>query len=91
MSVAEINLLNFLQKYRQTVIIVILFSSPNGLYEIYVSCGIMYGIIRVESDKAWTLREELKQVLEADYKQNGEPSGEFINTFAEKYNLEVEI
>lgn len=68
-----------------------LFSSPNGLYEIYVSCGIMYGIIRVESDKAWTLREELKQVLEADYKQNGEPSCEFINTFAEKYNLEVEI
>lgn len=36
----------------------------NGIYEIYVCYGIMYGIIRVEGDKAWELRDELKQVLE---------------------------
>ena len=68
-----------------------LFSSETDLYEIYVSYGIMYGIIRVERDKAWELREEIKRVFEIDYKQNGEPSDEFINTFAEKYHLQLEI
>lgn len=60
-------------------------------YEIYVSYGVMYGIVYVHKDKAWDLREEIKKVIYDDYLKNGYdpdmPSAEFINSFGEKYHI----
>ena len=64
-----------------------LFSSQEGLYEIYVSYGRMYGIIYAEAEEAEARREEIKKVLANEYKKHKEPTGEFINEFAEKYKL----
>lgn len=60
-------------------------------YEIYVSYGIMYGIVYVHKDKAWSLREEIKDLLYNDYITNGYsddmPTDEFIQNFYEKYHI----
>ncbi len=69
------------------VVEVSLFSIEDDLYEIYVGYGIMYGIIYVEKEKAYALREEIKQVLEKEYQKHKEPTGEFINKFGNKYNI----
>lgn len=68
-----------------------LFSSPDEEYEIYISYGCMYGIIYVEKEKAYELREEVKQVLEREYKIRKEPTDEFIDEFAEKYKLKLDF
>lgn len=64
-----------------------LFSSFEDDYEIYISYGKMYGIVYAEADQAYELREEIKKVLEEEYRKSAEPTGEFINAFAKKYNL----
>ena len=64
-----------------------LFSSQQGLYEIYVSYGCMYGIIYSEAEEAEAKREEVKAVLEKEYQKHKEPTDEFIDEFVEKYNL----
>ena len=60
-------------------------------YEIYVSYGVMYGIVYVHKDKAWDLREEIKKVIYDDYLKNGYdpdmPTDEFMHNFIEKYNI----
>ena len=66
-----------------------LFSSPDGIYELYVSYGKMYGIIYVEADKADSKREEVKNELIQEYQKHKEPTGEFINAFCEKYKLDL--
>lgn len=58
-------------------------------YEIYVSFGIMHGIIYVKKENAYSLKEEIKSVFEKEYCQNTEPSDEFINEFCEKYHVEL--
>lgn len=63
------------------------FSAVDNPYEIYVSYGIMYGIIYCREEEAYEKFEEIKQVLEKAYKENKEPSDEFIKTFVEKYEL----
>ncbi len=70
------------------VLEVSLFSSEQDLYEIYVSYGIMVGIIYVEQNKALSLFEEVKEVLEKEYRINKKPTGEFIDSFCEKYQLD---
>lgn len=64
-----------------------LFSSEEESYEIYVSYGIMYGIVYVEKEKAYELREEIKSVLEKEYQEHKEPTSQFINTFCKKYEM----
>ena len=60
-------------------------------YEIYVSYGIMYGIVYAHKDNAEALREEIKEVIYNDYITNGYsddmPSDDFIHKFSEKYNI----
>lgn len=62
------------------------FSSESQPYEIYVSYGRMYGIIYSNAEDAYVKLEEIKKVLEKEYK---EPTTEFIKTFVEKYQLEL--
>lgn len=64
-----------------------LFSSQEDPYELYVSFGRMYGIIYVNAEEADIKREEVKAELVREYKKNKEPTGEFINKFAETYKM----
>ena len=60
-------------------------------YEIYVSYGVMYGIVYVHKDKAYELREEIKKLIYDDYMVNGYskdmPTDEFIRNFGDKYHI----
>lgn len=62
-------------------------------YEIYVSYGIMYGIVYAHKNKAEKLREEIKDLIYNDYITNGynedKPSDEFISEFHKKYNIQI--
>lgn len=62
-------------------------------YEIYVSYGVMYGIVYVHKDKAIELREEIKDLIYNDYMKNGYskdmPTNEFIRDFDKKYNIKI--
>ena len=69
------------------IIEVSLFSAKEDLYEIYISYGIMYGIIYVEKEKAYSLREEIKKIFAEEYKINKEPTGDFIDDFCKKYKV----
>lgn len=64
-----------------------LFSSEDGLYEIYFSYGILYGIIYVDAEKADSKREEIKNELAQEYQNHKEPTKEFINEFCEKHKV----
>lgn len=64
-----------------------LFSAVGAPYELYLSYGRMYGIVYVEKENADIKREEIKKELEQEYQRCKEPTGEFINDFAEKYKL----
>lgn len=69
------------------VVEVSLFSCDDDLYEIYISYGIMCGIIYVEEEKAYHLHEEIKELLAKEYKKNKEPTDKFMNEFHKKYNI----
>jgi hypothetical protein len=69
------------------VVEVSLFSSIEHLYEIYFSYGIMYGIIYVDAENAYSKREEIKDELAQEYKIRKEPTSEFINAFVEKHEV----
>lgn len=62
-------------------------------YEIYVSYGVMYGIVYAHRDKARKLREEIKDFIYNDYITNGfsedMPSDEFITEFHKKYDIKI--
>ena len=64
-----------------------LFSSKEGPYEIYFSYGILYGIIYVEAEIAYSKREDIKVELAQEYQNHKEPTGEFINSFCEKHKV----
>ena len=66
-----------------------LFSAEEGLYEIYVSYGRMYGIVYVAPEKAYALRESIKEDLEKAYDNSREPSSDYINWFVKKYDLQL--
>lgn len=63
------------------------FSAAHSPYEIYVSYGIMYGIIYCDKEDAYDKFEEVKQFLQKDYEENKEPSNEFIRMFADTYGM----
>ena len=67
-----------------------LFSCPDDLWEVYVNYGIMFGISYVPAENAVEHRNAMKAEIEDEYKRNGlNPSAEFINTFGEKYRLDI--
>lgn len=69
------------------IIEVSLFSSKEDLYEIYFSYGIFYGIIYVDTENAYSKREEIKIELAQEYQKHKEPTREFINLFSEKHKV----
>ena len=71
------------------VVEVSLFYSNDDIYEIYISYGIMCGIIYVEKEKAHNLREEIKEVLAKEYQTNKEPTDKFIERFSNKYEISI--
>lgn len=64
-----------------------LFSSEYEPYEIYISYGIMSGIIYAEKEKADLIREEVKRELQLEYQNYKEPTGIFINEFSKKHKV----
>ncbi|MDD2447711.1 MAG: hypothetical protein PHY91_08510 [Tissierellia bacterium] len=66
-----------------------LFSSKEGLYEIYFSYGILYGIIYVNVEKANSKREDVKNELVQEYQNHKEPTSEFINLFCGKHKVSM--
>ena len=62
-------------------------------YEIYVSYGVMYGIVYVHKDDAEKIRESIKNEIYEDYRKNGYnddmPTDKFINNFHKKYNIQI--
>ncbi len=64
-----------------------IFSSPDGMYEIYFSFERFYGIVYAEVDKVYGVRDDMKKDLESAYNRSKKPSGEFINWFADKYKV----
>ena len=71
------------------VVEVSLFSSKDDIYEIYISFGIMCGIIYVEKENAYNLREEIKEVLAKEYRANKKPTDKFIEKFSNKYEISI--
>jgi len=71
------------------VIEVSLFSCTEGPYEIYFSYDIFYGIIYEEAASAYEKRNEIKRVLEMEYRKNKKPTSDFINSFAKKYDVQI--
>ena len=71
------------------IVEVSLFSSPNDPFEIYFSFGKMYGIVYAPEEEAAEKREQMKADLEQEYFRNKEPSREFINRFARKYDVQL--
>ena len=66
-----------------------LFSRPDGPYEIYVSYGLMHGIIYVEAAKATDICEAIKADIEKVYDGSANPPEGFIDTFAKKYDIQL--
>lgn len=66
-----------------------LYSSKNDLYEIYVSFGLICGIVYVKEEDANKIFYEIKNKIEEEYVKNKEPSDEFISEFDEKYGISL--
>lgn len=78
--------LEICEVYDETIEVSV-FSAVDAPYEIYVSYGRMNGIVYCKKEEAFEKFQKIKETLEIDYKENKEPSGEFIDTFAEEYEL----
>jgi hypothetical protein len=70
------------------VVEVSLFSCIEGVFEIYFSYDIFYGIIYADAKTAHKKRDEIKKELEMDYRENKQPSSDFINSFAAKHKVQ---
>lgn len=68
-----------------------LFTSQEGLNEIYVSYGIMSGIIYVEADDIESKREVIKKELEDEYQIHKQPTDEFIDMFCKKHIISFDF
>ena len=66
-----------------------LYSSENDLYEIYVSFGLICGIVYAKKEEANKIFYEIKDKIEEEYVKNKEPSDEFIKEFDEKYAISL--
>lgn len=64
-----------------------MFSAIDDPYEIYFSYDIFYGIVYAEEEDVYEIRDKMKQELQAEYEKNKKVTNEFINKFAEKYDV----
>ncbi|HOF27065.1 MAG TPA: hypothetical protein P5064_02850 [Clostridia bacterium] len=64
-----------------------LFSSKDGMYEIYFSYDRFYGIIYVEAENAESKREEIKIELAREYEKHKQVTNEFIRSFVKKHKV----
>jgi hypothetical protein len=71
------------------VVEVSLFSCKEEPYEIYFTYDIFYGIIYAEAATAYAKRNEIKKELEMEYRKNKQPTRDFINDFATKYDVQL--
>ena len=58
------------------------------MYEIYVSFGLICGIVYVK-EEANKIFYEIKDKIEKEYVKNKEPSDVFISEFDEKYGISL--
>ena len=65
------------------------FSADDEPYEIYFSYDIFYGIVYVEKENVYKVRDEMKRELQAEYEKNKKVTNEFINEFSEKYDVSM--
>ncbi len=63
--------------------------SPADDNEIYFSFGIFYGIVYVSTDEARDKFETIRRELEDEKRENGAPSSDFINSFCERYGVDL--
>lgn len=63
------------------------FSATDDPYEIYFSYDRFYGIVYAEKEKVYEVRDEMKRELQAEYEKNKKVTDDFINQFAEKYDV----
>ena len=61
------------------------------VYEIYVSYGIMYGIVYTHKDNAENLREEIKKTIYEDYIKNGYSEDMPTDEFINKFHKKYNI
>ena len=59
------------------------------LYEIYVSFGIMFGIVYVKKEATNEIFYEIKVKIEEEYVKNKEPSDKCRSGFDRKYGLSL--
>ncbi len=65
------------------------FSSNEDRNEIFFSFDKMYGTIHVSPEEADQVREKVKKELVEEYIKNKKPSKDFINSFCEKYHVNI--
>ena len=66
------------------------FSYEDEPWKIYFSFDIMYGIVYGDGEEeTYAKRDEMKKELEAEYRRHNKPSKKFINSFGEKYNVDI--
>lgn len=65
------------------------FSALNEPYEIYFSYDKFYGIVYAEKEVVYEVRDKMKRELQAEYEKNKKVTNEFINQFAEKYDVNM--
>ncbi|MDO4340197.1 MAG: hypothetical protein Q4C91_19265 [Eubacteriales bacterium] len=63
------------------------FSAIEEPYEIYFNYDIFHGIVYAEKENVYEIRDEMKRELQAEYEKNKKVTNEFINEFAEKYDV----
>lgn len=65
------------------------FSAIDEPYEIYFSYDIFYGIVYVEEEKVYEVRDAMKRDLQAEYEKNKKVTNEFIKKFSKKYSVSM--
>lgn len=63
--------------------------SENDKDEIYVNFGILNGVTYVPKIETDARYRQIKREIKAEYIKNKKPSKDFINTFGEKYELDI--
>ncbi len=67
------------------------FSTEDREYEIYFSYGRFYGIVYVQPEDTFDLRDQIKEELQNAYDETREPTDDFINRFAKKYEANLPL
>ena len=63
--------------------------SDNDKDEIYVNFGILNGVTYVPKYEIDARYRQIKREIKAEYIKNKKPSEDFVNSFAQKYKLDI--